>query len=80
MATIPNRQVIEDVGSQELLLTVENVNNLITVVGDLITALKSSGDGITAAAAVIAEAAMEATVETINRQPGTIANPRRPVY
>lgn len=80
MATINSRPVIGDSGSQETEQLRTNYNNLVQVMGDLVTTLKAAtviGDVVTAA--TTAETALQNTVEKIIAQKDLPMNPLRPI-
>lgn len=79
MASINQRPVIGDSGSQESAQLRKNYNALLDVLGNMITALKTAADAPAInAIAVIAETALQNTVEKIVSQKDLPLNPLRP--
>jgi anti-sigma regulatory factor (Ser/Thr protein kinase) len=70
MATIKTQPVVGDSGSQEMAQLVRSYNNLLDVVGDLITGLKTVVDeAATNTLAATAETALQTNVFKILEQP-----------
>lgn len=81
MANFYTLPVIRDTGSEEVSQIVTNYNNLLTVLGDLITALKTAADTAAInALATTAETALVASVKKLTPQPNIPAAPTRPSY
>jgi len=73
MANIKTQRVHGDLGSQQLAQLQNSYNNLVDILGTLITGLKTAVIGDVNTLATAAEAAMEANV------PKLLATPRTPL-
>lgn len=79
MATIQTRPVIADTGSEEVAQLRRSYSQLLDVLGDLITGLKSAADvPAINALATTAETALQDNVVKVGSEPNAPAAPVRP--